>query len=265
METFGYIASLAVGITLGLIGGGGSILMVPILVYLFRLPPVSATGYSLFVVGTASLIGAWQYGRQGLLAVKTGVIFAAPSFVGVFLARRLVLPNLPEVLWEAPFGTLSKDAAIMLAFAAIMVLASVAMIRRPQKATHDASEGATMNVWFPLQGLGVGFVTGILGAGGGFLIVPPLVFFARLSMKTAVGTSLMIIAANSLWGFATDLASGKTVDWPFLLGITAIAVVGIFLGKRWSAKIPNEPLKKGFGWFVLIMGIVILTQQLLAS
>lgn len=264
METLGYLASLLVGVALGLVGGGGSILMVPILVYLFQVHPVRATGYSLFVVGVASLIGAWQYGRQGLLAVKQGLAFALPAFVGVLVARRFFLPALPDVIWETAHGTLTKDMAIMVAFAVVMVLASRAMIRPPKQ--HDKAPDASggLSVRFSLQGLGVGFVTGVLGAGGGFLVVPPLVLLGGLPMKTAVGTSLMIIAANSLWGFATDLMAGKTVQWPFLLGVTTMAGLGIFMGQRLAAKVPGEHLKKGFGWFVLGMGLLILAQQILA-
>lgn len=265
MEILGYAASLAVGIALGLLGGGGSILMVPILVYLFRLPPVTATGYSLFVVGMASLVGAWQYGRNGLVAVKMGITFAVPSFVGVLLARRVFLPWLPNIIWDTPSWTLTKDTAIMVTFAVIMVLASTAMIRKPKNAPEKAPGGSKkMAVSFPLQGFGVGFVTGVLGAGGGFLIVPPLVVFGGLPMKTAVGTSLMIIAANSLWGFSSDVISGKPIEWGFLLAVTAIAAAGIFVGQRLAVKIPNERLKKAFGWFILGMGLLILMRQFFA-
>lgn len=266
METLGYGAFLAVGMALGLLGGGGSILMVPILVYLFRLPPVLATGYSLFAVGMASLVGAWQYGHKGLLAVRIGIIFALPSFLGVLIARRVFLSWLPDIIWETRAWTLTKDTAIMGAFAVIMVLASMAMLRKPKNASEKTVDAPRkMGVWFSLQGLGVGFVTGVLGAGGGFLIVPPLVVFGGLNMKTAVGTSLMIIAANSLWGFFSDLMSGRTIEWGFLLGVTSIAVVGIFVGQRLAMKIPNEPLKKAFGWFVLGMGILILMRQIFAT
>ncbi len=258
----GYFASVLMGLSLGLIGGGGSILTVPILVYLFGLSPSTATGYSLFIVGLTALVGSVSYIRQGSIDFKTGLTFAIPSFIGVFASRAYLLPNLPESILTFGSFTLTKDLLIMLVFAALMLAASTTMIRKKKpKAAIQISDSARLSL-IAAEGLIIGGITGFVGAGGGFLIIPALVILAGLSMHKAVGTSLMIIAIKSLFGFLGDFKSAQVIDWTLLFSLSLIAVVGIIIGSILSKKIPEAKLKAAFGWFVLIMGSIILLEQL---
>ncbi|WP_026952326.1 sulfite exporter TauE/SafE family protein [Algoriphagus mannitolivorans] len=258
----GFAAAILIGVSLGLIGGGGSILTVPVLVYILGVDPVLATAYSLFVVGSTSLVGAGTYMKKGLVDYKTAVVFAIPSFIAVFLTRKFLVPALPETLFTVGGADITKNIGIMVFFALIMLAASVSMIRN--KKCKDCGENEEVKFNFPmiaLEGSVVGVITGIVGAGGGFLIIPALVILARLPMKMAVGTSLLIIAAKSLIGFLGDIST-QTIDWKMLLIFTSLSIVGIFVGSSLSKKINEKALKKGFGWFVLIMGIYIIGKEL---
>ena len=209
MEIISYLAAAAIGVSLGLIGGGGSILTVPVLVYLFGVEPVVATAYSLFIVGTTALVGAYPKFRQGMVNVKTAVIFGVPSIISVFATRAFIVPLIPAEILTIGGWVLTKNLLFMLLFAVLMVAASVSMIReKPVKNGNGAaSEAPPRNILFILlDGLVVGALTGLVGAGGGFLIIPALVVLTKLPMKQAVGTSLLIIAAKSLLGFTGDLA-----------------------------------------------------------
>ncbi len=257
----GYFGALIVGITLGLLGGGGSILTVPILVYLLALNPVTATAYSLFVVGTTSLVGSFRNLSKGMVDVKVAVVFAIPAFIAVYLTRRYLVPAIPEVILTLDNFILTKDLAIMLFFAIIMLLASISMIRGRKS---DKQEKKTLTLNIPLiilEGTVVGILTGIVGAGGGFLIIPALVLFANLPMKRAVATSLAIIAAKSLIGFIGDVQNLE-IDWTFLLTFTGISIIGIFIGIYLNKFINEKPLKKAFGWFVLLMGLYIIVKEM---
>ncbi len=263
---FGYIGAVLIGVILGLIGGGGSILTVPVLVYLFGLSPVMGTAYSLFIVGFTSLIGAIKNMRQGMVDLKTGIVFAIPAFIAVYSTRKFIVPAIPDHIITIGDFVLTKSIAIMVFFAIIMFLAAFAMIRN--KCIGDNCEdGQEIPVYnYPLiivEGLVVGVLTGVVGAGGGFLIIPALVLLAKLPMKKAVATSLMIIAIKSLIGFIGDVEN-LTIDWSFLGLITALSVVGIFIGVALSKVIPGDKLKKAFGWFVLLMALYIIYKELFA-
>lgn len=263
MDVIGYIASLVIGISLGLIGGGGSILTVPVLVYLFRVSPVMATAYSLFIVGSTSLVGAFPKYKEGLVNLKTAVIFGVPSIAAVFATRKYIVPLIPEELFSVAGIAITKDILLMLLFAVLMVVASVSMIRnKDKKAEEEIPHEQSFN--YPLiflEGIVVGALTGLVGAGGGFLIIPALVLLSKLPMKQAIGTSLLIIAAKSLIGFTGDLGQTE-MDWTLLLSVTALAIAGIFIGNWMSHKIESHKLKKGFGWFVLVMGVYIIVKEL---
>lgn len=262
MEVIGYFLSALVGISLGLIGGGGSILMVPILVYVFALNPVMATSYSLFVVGSTSLVGAFNNYRKGLVSIKTALFFGLSSISTVFITRKLIMPVIPAVLFRFGNFELKQSMAIMVLFAILMVMASVAMIKgRKDLVTNETKAFPAGTTRLLLYGIMVGLATGFLGAGGGFLIIPALVLILKMPMKVAVGTSLLIIALNSLIGFTGDLGH-INIDWRFLGIISAIAIAGIFVGGAMAKKIAGERLKKGFGWFVLVMGIYIIVKEL---
>lgn len=262
MEVIGYFLAALVGISLGLIGGGGSILMVPILVYVFAFNPVLATSYSLFIVGATSLVGAFNNYRKGLVSIKTALLFGLSSVSTVFVTRKLIMPNIPDVLFTIGSFRVKHDLATMVLFAILMLMASIAMIKGSKENTvvdmHTSSSGTIKLLLF---GVLVGLVTGFLGAGGGFLIIPALVLILKIPMKTAVGTSLLIIALNSLIGFTGDL-NHISIDWKFLAVITAIAIAGIFIGGALAKRIESHKLKKAFGWFVLIMGLYIIIKEL---
>jgi uncharacterized protein len=262
MDVIGYAASLIIGISLGLIGGGGSILTVPVLVYLFRVSPVMATAYSLFIVGSTSLVGALPKYKRGLVNIKTALIFGIPSIVAVFTTRKYLVPHIPEELFTISNLLVTKNMMMMLLFAILMLIASVSMIRNKVSRSREIETEQKFNIPVILiEGTIVGLLTGIVGAGGGFLIIPALVLLSKLPMKQAIGTSLLIIAAKSLIGFTGDL-SNYQMDWTLLLSITTLAIIGIFIGNWLSHKLSSGKLEKGFGWFVLIMGIYILLKEI---
>jgi len=255
----GFTGALFIGVILGLIGGGGSILTVPIFVYILGINPIIATAYSLFVVGSTALVGAVRNAQKGMVDFKTGIIFAIPAFITVYLTRKFVVPAIPQELFSVGDFMVTKDIGIMIFFALIMILASFSMIKGRKESNEQE-----VQYNYPLiiiEGLVVGFLTGIVGAGGGFLIIPALVLLAKLPMKKAVATSLMIIAIKSLIGFLGDVQNIE-IDWTFLLGFTAISVIGIFIGLYLNKFIDGKKLKKGFGWFVLIMGIYIVLKEI---
>ncbi len=262
MEIIGYVASILIGISLGLIGGGGSILTVPVLVYLFHVEPILATAYSLFIVGSSSLVGAWPKYKQGFVNLKTAIIFGIPSIASVYATRKFLVPAIPSQLGTIAGIDITKSLLMMMLFAILMVAASFSMIRSNNTTIEAKEEAQKFN--YPLiliEGALVGMLTGLVGAGGGFLIIPALVMLSKLPMKQAVGTSLLIIAAKSLIGFTGDM-SNRAMDWTLLFSVTALAIAGIFIGDKLSKKIDGNKLKKGFGWFVLIMGLYIIAQQL---
>ncbi|MBA4850966.1 sulfite exporter TauE/SafE family protein [Emticicia sp. BO119] len=263
IEIVGFASSLLIGISLGLIGGGGSILTLPVLVYLLNVNPILSTAYSLFVVGTTSLVGSTSYMKQKLVNYQAALVFAIPSFITVFLTRKYLVPAIPDPIVELNGFEISKNVGVMLFFALIMLAASYSMIKSKKTDKPDNSQEVKFNyLMIALEGSIVGVLTGIVGAGGGFLIIPALVLFARLPMKSAVGTSLLIIAAKSLIGFLGDL-SNLEVDWPFLLEFTGLSIVGIFVGSYLARFISGDRLKTTFGWFVLLMGAYIITKELL--
>ncbi|MET4105178.1 sulfite exporter TauE/SafE family protein [Hymenobacter sp. UYP22] len=264
LQATGYLAAVFIGLSLGIMGGGGSILTVPVLVYLMGVSPVLSTAYSLFVVGSTSVVGASGYFRKGLVSLKTALVFLGPSLAAVFAVRRLVMPAIPAELLTVGGLVVTKDLLVLVAFAGLMVGAAASMIRSREPEVPLAT-GAQPPFNYPLVlgiGLVVGTLTGFVGAGGGFLIIPALVLGARLPMKLAVGTSLVIIALNSLIGFSGDLSAGTPIAWSFLLGFLAFALAGIVAGTYLARFIPGHRLKPAFGWFTLAMGTFILLREL---
>lgn len=264
MEILGYFASILIGVSLGLIGGGGSILTVPVLVYLFHVDAVTATAYSLFIVGLTSAFGSGDYFRKGLVDTRTAIIFGIPSIIAVFATRAWLVPALPSEFFTIGSFVMTKSIFLLLLFAVLMVAASYSMIKKSKNgAAETESQVRTFN--YPLilaEGAVVGVLTGLVGAGGGFLIIPALVVLSKLPMKQAVGTSLVIIAAKSLIGFFGE--GGETlIDWKFLFIVSAFAISGIFIGTALSKRIDGAKLKPAFGWFVLVMGIYIILRETL--
>lgn len=250
----GYILAIVIGVVLGLIGGGGSILAVPILVYILGVNPIQATAYSLFIVGLSALIGARKHYQLGNINFKIGILFAAPSFIGVFLSRKWLLPAIPHKLLELNSFILFKDSFLMILFAILMLFAAYSMLSR--KVLNQKPINQINILKITLDGFIVGIVTGLVGAGGGFLIVPALILFSGLEMKKAIGTSLMIIAIKSLFGFLGAWQS--SIDWSILFPFTALSISGIFLGIYLGKLFNGHALKKSFAIFVLLMSITII-------
>lgn len=262
MEIIGYLASILIGVSLGLIGGGGSILTVPVLVYLFGVNTVIATGYSLFIVGITSSVGTYSYFKKGLVNIKTAVVFGIPSIIAVFLTRAYIVPAIPSEVFTIGGLVVTKSILMMIVFAVLMIAASYSMIKKDK--TKKVEEATIQTYNYPvilIEGMVVGVLTGLVGAGGGFLIIPALVVLSKLPMKEAVGTSLVIIAAKSLIGFLGE-GTEVPIDWTFLITISIFAILGIFVGTYLSKKIEGAKLKPAFGWFVLVMGIYIIIKEL---
>lgn len=254
MVSIGYIAALFIGLSLGLIGGGGSILTVPILVYLFRIEPQLATSYSLYIVGITSLIGSYQNYKLKYLELNKAIYFVIPAVASILVVRKFILPEIPETIGSIYHFTLTKNNLIMIAFGLLMLSSALAMIFKKER---DST--TTTNLYrLSLIGLFVGLITGFLGAGGGFLIIPALLFFGGLTMKNAVGTSLLIIAVNSLLGFAGDVYNGIILDYHLLFSLSGMAIIGVIAGTFLLSKMNSKRLKPFFGWFVLIVGVLIL-------
>ena len=263
MEIAGYIASILIGVALGLIGGGGSILTVPVLVYLMGVDPIIATAYSLFIVGVTSAVGSINYLIQKKVNLKTAIVFGIPSIAAVFYTRAYIVEIIPDQINLFGSFILYKSVLLMLLFALLMVLASFSMIKKT--VVKNELELGEQKFNYPLiliEGLLVGILTGLVGAGGGFLIIPALVILSKLPMKEAVGTSLVIISAKSLIGFLGENNETK-IDWKLLLLVTMFAIVGIIIGGLMSKKIDGSKLKPAFGWFVLVMGVYIIIKELL--
>jgi len=258
MEILGYVGALFIGLVLGLTGGGGSILTVPILVYLMSISPVTATAYSLFIVGTTSTFGAIQNYRKNLVDIKNGFIFAIPSFIAVYLTRKFIVPRIPEIIIESPI-LITKNTFLMLFFAVIMIFGALSVLK---KKSQDINNEEKRNlILIGIQTFTIGIIIGLVGAGGGFLIIPSLILFAKLPMRKAVGTSLFIIAMNSLVGFIGDVQNLE-IDWTFLLTFSAISVVGIFIGMYLTKYTNESQLKKIFAYFVLVMAAIILLKEM---
>jgi uncharacterized membrane protein YfcA len=259
MEIAGYIASALIGISMGLIGGGGSILTIPILVYFFALSPTIAISYSLFVVGVTSLAGAFTYYLRGLISFATVLLFGSCSITTVFLTRRFIIPALPDVFFKIGDFNVTHALFVMVVFAFLMLAAAISMIKSKQVAAEKKTKEKPFVL--VLYGILIGMVTGFLGAGGGFLLIPALVVLMKLPMKQAIGTSLLIISLNSLIGFTGDFGR-HPIDWKLLIVITSIAIGGMYIGSYFNQRINNEKLKIGFGWFILIMGIFIIIKEI---
>ncbi|HBN22958.1 MAG TPA: permease [Holosporales bacterium] len=264
IESIGYILAAFMGLSLGMIGGGGSILTVPILVYALSINPVKSTSYSLFIVGTAALFGALRYHFKNLVNYKAAALFGLPSLVSVYLTRRYLMPAIPEEVLVINGFLVTKAIFIMLLFTSLMVTTAYFMIRSNGKPTLPRKTHLTLQslLIIALEGILVGGVTGIVGAGGGFLIVPALVLLVGLPMREAVATSLLIIALKSLAGVIGDLQAHVAFDWVFLFYFLGFTLGGMFLGTHFAHHISDVKLKKTFGWFVLILGIMMLSGQL---
>lgn len=264
MFLLGLLASFFMGGVLSFLGAGGSILTLPILVYLFKINVVDATTYSLLLVGLTALFGCIVGAKEKLIDFKTGIIFGIPSIIGVVLARKVIVPYLPDQILIGNF-ILEKSFLIMILFALLMLVSSSLMIRDRKTIltkTNNKNE-YEKNIIIILEGLIVGQLTGFVGAGGGFLIIPALVLLTGLSMNVAVATSLFIIAIKSLMGFGSDLIDGFQTDWMFVLYVCIFTLVGVFFGRILSKKVSDKQTKKLFGYMTLIISCIIIIEQII--
>jgi len=267
MIVVGYSLFLFIGIILGLIGGGGSILAVPVLVYLFLVPPEIATGYSLFIVGLTSFIGSFNYIKRGLLSLEALMLFALPSLVSVYVVRKFVLPVMPDQLGELFGITLTKSFIIMAVFAGLLIASSLYMLipaRQSESKETMWEEFSKSPIKIPfviIIGIVVGALSGFVGAGGGFMIIPALVLVLRVSMKNAIGTSLSIIAINCTIGFLGNIGSFE-VDWKFISILAVLSIAGIIIGGYLSNYINGKKLRPAFGWFTLVIGAFIVVKEI---
>ncbi|WP_010251104.1 sulfite exporter TauE/SafE family protein [Myroides injenensis] len=254
----GYSLALLIGISLGLIGSGGSILTVPILVYIMNIEPFIATAYSLFIVGSTSLVGGVKNLIDKKVDKKAVLLFGIPSLITVYLTRAYLLPLVPDFINIGNIA-INKNMALMILFAIVMFTSATKMII-PKKVSNTSTDNKNSPFSLSIQGVLIGLLAGTVGAGGGFLIIPALVLFANIPMKKAIGTSLCIIAIQSLIGFLGDLKH-TPIDWELLLTFSAISIIGIFIGIALTKFIPDNNLKKGFGYFVLTMAIYIIIKE----
>ena len=265
MFALGLIASFIMGTVLSLLGAGGSILTLPILVYLFNISVLDATSYSLLLVGLTALFSFLVYFNRNLVNLRVGIVFGIPSIIGVIIARKILVPYLPENFLLLNF-TISKSFIIMFIFSILMLVSAALMIRdrkldlnNPKKQKAEFEK----NIVIILEGLIIGQLTGFVGAGGGFLIIPALVLLTGLDMKVAVGTSLFIIAVKSLAGFGSDLISGFQTNWTLVFYILFVTFFGVIAGYKLSKKISEKNLKRYFGYMTLGIGLYIILEQLI--
>lgn len=261
MIAAGYLSSIVIGISLGLIGGGGSILTVPVLVYLFHMDTVMATVYSLFIVGISSSIGSVGYFKNKLVNTNMVIAFGLPSLVAVFATRHFIVPLIPDIIFQTTNFTFTKGMLTMILFATTMLAASYSMLKKNRTVNNLHSQSLNYKSII-IKAMFIGLLTGMIGAGGGFVIIPALLYAGNLEMKEAIGTSLVIIALNSLTGFITS-AQTTGINWQFLLTVSAFAVTGILAGMYISKSVNGAKLKPAFGWFILVMGFYIIIKETL--
>ncbi|MFI2743173.1 sulfite exporter TauE/SafE family protein [Zhouia sp. PK063] len=268
LHILGYLGALLIGLSLGLIGGGGSILAVPVLAYLFAVNEQVATAYSLFIVGSSSLLGGIKQHLKGFVQWKTAFLFGVPAIFSVTIVRHLLIPALPENLFSVGDFVVTRRLAMFGLFALLMIPAAISMLKtckNEKVKSHLESPSFAQLALLAFEGLVIGFITGFIGAGGGFLIIPALVMLAKLEMKEAVGTSLIIIALNSLVGFFLGDVFTIAIDWFFLIRFTALSYVGIFLGSYLGNFIDGKRLKKAFGYFIIVMAAFIFYMELVVK
>lgn len=261
LELIGYFSAFFVGLVLGALGGGGSILAFPIMVTLFHIPAERATIYSLFIIGITSLFGTFQHLKTKMVQPKNAILFAIPAVISITLTRLFVMPIIPKMVHIGKTLVFNKDTFISILFGLLMIIASIPMLRGQKERPASKRPRPVILIVF---GAVVGFLSGLVGAGGGFLIIPALSIFMRLPIKNAIATSVMIIAINSISGFIADISRNAfEIDWKFLLIFTSIALTGLATGLLIVRTIKPEPLKKGFGYFVLAIGIYLLVAELI--
>lgn len=256
-----FLLALVVGVVLGIIGSGGSILTVPILVYFLDLNATSATSYSLFIVGLSAIVGVHRFYNSHLINYRLTFFFGFPSIIGVLISRKLIIPNLPLTIDFFQFFSFTKDELILVFFGIVMLVGAISMLLSIKPNIEHNIMRKNIPILIIVDGIIIGIITGFVGAGGGFLIVPALILLTNIRVKEAIGTSLAIISIKSILGFISEI--NNVVDWNFLLIFTSFSIVGVILGTRFSILINSNVLKKSFGIFVLFVAIAIIIKEIL--
>ncbi len=261
IQLFGYVGALAIGVVLGLMGSGGSLMAVPIFTYMFHINPVTTTAYSLFVVGVVATFGVLQNIKKGLVDFRIALVFALPCFITVYVVRRFLMNQIPDEIAHFNDFVLTKHIVIMLLLVFLMALAAIAMLRKNANNSEPLVHKYAIVV-FIVGGVLIGFLTALVGIGGGFLIIPILVIYINMPIQKAIATSLLIIALKSLIGFLGDI-NHIAMNWSFLLVFTGIAVLGIILGMQLATIINGKKLKKYFAYFLIVLSICIFSKEML--
>jgi uncharacterized membrane protein YfcA len=266
-EILGYAGAIVVGLLVVLIGAGGSILTVPVLVYLFHISPVIATGYALLIVGTTSIISTLSYIRRKMVNYRIAVIFGIPSVAAVYITRRYMLPAIPDEMSTFGDSVISKDAFLMLLMGVLLFVSATSMVMIKRK--YDAEPELNLNTFYYtrmilIEGLIIGVLTGLVGTGGGFMIIPALVILCNLPIKTAIGTALLIASAKSGIGFLGEISINADIDYELIFKFTAFSLVGIAIGTYLSDKVSGYKLRNYFGYFLYVVGATILITELLS-
>lgn len=259
-HVFGYLGAILIGIILGLSGGGGALIATPVLVYLFHIEPFVATGYSLFLVAISASIGAVQNIRKQTVDYNAALFYGIPSVITVYLIRRFVIPNLPSTIISTQYFSVSKNHLLLFILAVVMFGAAYKMITDDSQPVADEKREPN-RLMLVLYAVLIGSFLGLVGAGGGFLIVPVLVYLGNVPLKKAVGTSLVLVSINSIIGFTGDLHSNTNMDWKFLFTFAAFSVGGVLIGTYLSNFVEPQKLRKYFGWFILIVAIYIVARE----
>jgi uncharacterized membrane protein YfcA len=261
LEIIGYFGALLVGLVMGLTGSGGSVLSVPILAYLFGNDEKTATAYSLFIVGFTALVGSFRVLKGNEVSKNAVIYFGIPSIIGVVFVRRILLPILPETLFRIFGFDFSRRMLIFGLFACLMMLSAYSMLKKSKIRISHFRKRTVLGPMMLIGGFLLGIFVGLIGAGGGFLMVPALMIFARMPIKRAVGTSLIIVCLNCLVGFFLGDFFTMEPDWNFLLSFVAVSFVGIIIGGALSAHINSQKLKTGFGYFILLIAVFVFVME----
>ncbi len=260
LHILGYLGALITGIVLGLLGGGGALLSIPVLVYLFKIEPQLATSYSLLLVGISATSGSYQNIRKKLVDYNAALYYGVPSIIAVYSVRRWVMPNLPKVIFHMGSYPVDKNLFILIILAAVMFVAAYKMITAAP-AVENETEHKIDHIQLAFFAILIGSFLGLVGAGGGFLMVPALMYFANVHTKKAIATSLLLVAVNSFIGFLGDMRSHVQIDWLFFFAFAFFSIAGVFIGHYLATYIHNNKLKKYFGWFILITAIFIVVKE----
>lgn len=260
LHIIGYLGAVLVGFVLGLMGGGGALISIPILVYLFHIEVSVATSYSLFLIAITASSGAYHNIRKNLVDYNAALYYGIPSVISVFAVRRWVMPNLPKVIFTIGNFPVSKSLFILVVLVIVMVMAAYKMIVS-NDAELDKTEHKINHFRLSFFAVLIGSFLGLVGGGGGFLMVPALIYFANVHLKKAVGTALVLVAVNSFIGFLGDLSSHIQIDWALFATFLFFSIGGVFIGHYMVAYTQGNKMKKYFGYFLLVVAAFIVIKE----